>query len=590
MTLAMPLSITSAQPIGFIGLGAMGAPMARRLAGLGWNVLVHDVNEQAVQSVVACGGHAVESARDMACQARLVMTCLPSLEVLRKVVLGADGLHEGTAIEAYVDFSTTGAQFARDMAQALRQRGIQMLDSPITGNVTTAGNGQLGIMCAGPLPAFELAKPVMDALAGLAVLYLGAQSGKAQTLKLLNNLLSATGMAASCEAFILGAKAGLDPLVMLDIINAGEASSSATRNKFARSVLPRRFDFGARMAITAKDTSLTVKESEDLGVPMWIGQAVQQVWKFAASQGGAERDGTSLITYLEPLAGIEVRLPPAPPAAAAPDHEPAHPAIERYLIVCEPAVRDVLAARTQGWPHCQVVAPAEGQDGAELILSPHAAGGGRRAVVNACLMPSTRAAGIAAQLARRGDDCIDALLTGTAAEIASGAAAVLVSGAAAAVDAARPLLEAMGGRVFVVSARPGAAQTMQQINGALAATLLGATCEAFVAGARAGLDPLTMTKILGLETGRNVFSARVIPGQVATRAFGHGRPLGQPARELQLLADEAHRLGVTPWILDKARLLYALAARLGSPQDDVTRLITHYERWAGVQVKAQDNP
>ena len=147
----------------------------------------------------------------------------------------------------------------------------------------------------------------MRDLASTIVLYLGEETGKAQTLKLLNNLLSATGMAASCEAFILGVKAGLDPQTMLEIINAGDASSSATRNKFPRSVLPRRFDFGARMAITVKDISLTVKEAEDLGVPMWIAQSVRQVWKYAASQGGSEKDGTALITFLEPWAGIEVR-------------------------------------------------------------------------------------------------------------------------------------------------------------------------------------------------------------------------------------------------------------------------------------------
>ena len=129
-----------------------------------------------------------------------------------------------------------------------------MLDSPITGNVVTAGNGKLGIMCSGPLAAFRHAEPVMRDLASVVVLYLGDETGRAQRLKLLNNLLSATGMAASCEAFILGVKAGLDPETMLEIINFGEASSSATRNKFPQSILPRRFDFGARMAITAKDT------------------------------------------------------------------------------------------------------------------------------------------------------------------------------------------------------------------------------------------------------------------------------------------------------------------------------------------------
>ena len=176
------------------------------------------------------------------------------------------------------------------------------------------------------------------------------ETGKAQTLKLLNNLLSATGMAASCEAFILGAKAGLDPQTMLEIINSGDASSSATRNKFPQSILPRRFDYGARMAITAKDISLTVGEAEELGVPMWIARSVQQVWTYAVSQGGADRDGTALITYLEPWAGVEVRSRPqaAPvrPTDATPRKE-----FGALVVVCEPQTLPLLARRlrAQSW-------------------------------------------------------------------------------------------------------------------------------------------------------------------------------------------------------------------------------------------------
>ena len=150
----------SSEPIGFIGLGAMGAPMARHLASLGYRLLVHDLNARAVQSVVECGARAVGSAKAIASEARLVFTCLPSLEALRTIALGEDGLQAGDAIETYVDLSTTGANFAREMAAALAPRGIAMLDSPITGNVITAGNGKLGIMCSGPLDAFRHAEPV----------------------------------------------------------------------------------------------------------------------------------------------------------------------------------------------------------------------------------------------------------------------------------------------------------------------------------------------------------------------------------------------------------------------------------------------
>ena len=340
----VPQTPPRTEPIGFVGLGAMGAPMARRLANLGYKLVVHDINPHAVQSVVDCGARSLPSAKFVASEAKLVFTCLPSLEALRETVLGDEGLHAGSAIETHVDLSTTGAHFAREMAGGLDRRGIMMLDSPITGSVTTAANGKLGIMCSGPLAAFRHAEPVMRDLASAVVLYLGDRTGKAQTLKLLNNLLSATGMAASCEAFILGAKAGLDPQTMLEIINSGDASSSATRNKFPQSILPRRFDYGARMAITAKDISLTVGEAEELGVPMWIARSVQQVWMYAVSQGGADRDGTALITYLEPWAGVEVRsrgqAAQARPADAVPRKEPG-----ALVVVCEEQTLPFLARR-----------------------------------------------------------------------------------------------------------------------------------------------------------------------------------------------------------------------------------------------------
>ncbi|UUZ77230.1 NAD(P)-dependent oxidoreductase [Polaromonas sp. P1(28)-13] len=216
------------------------------MAGLGYPLVVFDLNAAAVQAVVDCGARRAASVSAIASEAKLVFTCLPSLQALHQVILGPQGLHTGSAIRAIVDFSTTGSAFACEIAEGLRESGVMLLDAPITGNVTTAGNGKLGIMCSGPEEAFRMAEPAMRDLASAIVLYLGEQTGRAQRLKLLNNLLSATGMAASCEAFILGVKWGLDPQVMLQIINDGEASSSATRNKFAQAILPRRFDFGAR--------------------------------------------------------------------------------------------------------------------------------------------------------------------------------------------------------------------------------------------------------------------------------------------------------------------------------------------------------
>ena len=587
-------AVPTREPIGFIGLGAMGGPMVGRLLSLGYEVVVCDVNPQALQTARAAGARVAASPKEVASQAAVVCSCLPSLDALRQVVLADEGVSNGNCAEILVDFSTTGSEFARDLAARLSPRGIALLDAPITGGVVTAGNGGLGIMCSGPRAAFERVEGMMRDLASAVVLYLGERTGTAQTLKLLNNLLSATGMATSCEAFILGFKAGLDPWRMLEVINAGDASSSASRNKFPKSVLPRRFDYGARMAITAKDTSLTVAEAEALGVPMWIGQAVRQVWNVAASQGGANNDASSLITYLEPWAGVEVRsaATSAPPRdAVAPTDAPA------LLMVCDARTRAALSrVAEQGGGRLVrdavtwIVVDAEARGDDVCAALPPRNALRPRTVVNLCAMNSSDTSALKQTVTRAGDGYVEALAVGPPRDLGTPRALFVVAGSAEHCAQAAPWLASSGGRALWVSARPGDARLMSDIHEAVFATLLAATCEAFVAGAKAGLAPDSMARIMGVETGRNAASATIIPEQVATRRFDHGRTIGELQRALDRACDAARELGVTPWILEKTRLLYGLASRLGSPADDASRLINHYERWAGVEVRAAAAP
>ena len=585
--------------IGFVGLGAMGGPMARRLVALGHEVLVYDLNPVALQAVTATGARGSVSLPEVAEAASLVFTCLPSLQALREVLDGPQGLR-GAALRTVVDCSTTGSAFALAMAQALAQRGVMLLDAPITGSVVTAGNGQLGIMCSGPRAAFEQAEPVMRDLAGAVLLYLGEDSGQAQRLKLLNNLLSATGMAASCEAFVLGVKWGLDPEVMLRVINAGEASSSATRNKFPTAILPRRFGYGARMAITAKDTALTIEEAEALGVPMWIGQAVRQLWHYAASHGGAELDGTTLITFLEAWAGVEVRGGPGPVQMQA--ERPADGGSMRQPMVLLCAQDDAHAVRARLQAQAWTLAETSAASGANarrhvriVPVSPEAPASEvldrvwpdrKGLVVNLCPMPTGVSAELSRALAEHEGVYLDAALADAAWRTGRSDAMLLVAGPGAVVQEAQPLLQAFSTQVLHMSPRPGGAHLLQQIEGSLASTLLAVTCEAFVVGARSGLTPESMTRIMGVETGRNAASARILPQEVATRRFAHGKRMADACRELDQLSQEAARLGLSPWVLDKARLLYRLAAQLGRPEDDISRLALHYEAWAGTAVRA----
>lgn len=290
--------------LGFVGLGKMGGPIATRLVQHGRPVTVFDIDSAAVARLVSAGAVAASSPRAVADAAEIVFTCLPSLDAVNAVVQGDDGVCHGRSVKALVDCSTTGPEFATALGAALSGRGIGMLDSPISGGVKRARDGELSWIVSGPKPLAERVAPLVEPCGRF--FHVGEMPGQAQTMKLLNNLLSNIATAATYEAFVMGAKAGLDPDVMLDVINASTGVNNCTLNKMPRSVLPRTFDYGSNMEITYKDITLCMKEADRLGVTMLLGNMARQLWAYGYHHGGAKRDSSSLITYLEDWAGVKV--------------------------------------------------------------------------------------------------------------------------------------------------------------------------------------------------------------------------------------------------------------------------------------------
>jgi 3-hydroxyisobutyrate dehydrogenase-like beta-hydroxyacid dehydrogenase len=290
--------------LGFIGLGKMGAPMARRLLEAGHNVLVHDISAPAMRQLQDAGARAANSPREVAAQAGIVFTCLPSLDAVREVVTGPNGLTHGGAVEIVIDTSTTGPEFAELLGKELAQRKVHLLDAPVSGGVQRACDGKLSVIVSGEHAAFMHAMGLLECLG--KVHYMGSRSGQAQMMKLVNNLLSQISTAATYEAFVLGAKAGLDPDAMVEVINHSTGVNNCTTHKMPRSVLPRTFDYGSNMEITYKDISLCMKEAERLGVTMFLGNMAKQLWGYGVNHGGAKRDSSTLITYFEEWAGVQV--------------------------------------------------------------------------------------------------------------------------------------------------------------------------------------------------------------------------------------------------------------------------------------------
>jgi len=291
--------------IGFIGVGQMGAPMAERLVAASHEVAVFDANPAAMQPLVARGAIGAASAREAAAGAEVVFACLPSPEISRSVALGADGIAGVEGVRIYIETSTIGTAALKAIASGLKARGISVLDAPVSGGPRGARAGKLATMVAGERAAFDRARPLFEAIAG-KVFYVGAEPGLAQITKLANNMISAAAMAVSMEAAAMAVKAGVDAHTLIDVVNASTGRNTATSDKFPQSILPRTFDYGGKLGIMYKDVELCFAEARALGVPMWVGSAVVQLWFQAMTEGRGQDDYTTLMKTIEGWAGVKV--------------------------------------------------------------------------------------------------------------------------------------------------------------------------------------------------------------------------------------------------------------------------------------------
>ncbi len=288
---------------GYLGVGNMGQPMAGKLLDGGHKLTVFDISEDAMRPLLERQARRAASPRDLADQCEIVFVSLPTLAAFRAVAFGNDGLTKGRKMKFLVNTCTVGVPFVREIERAMQAQGVTVVDCPISGGPPGARAGTLSVMVSGDPAAVERVRPMIS-LWGRALTVAGDTPGAAQVLKLTNNILSAVALAATAEAFVMGAKGGLDPEIMLSAINAGSGRNSATEAKFPLSVLTRSFDFGAEMHILMKDIDLAIAQGEDLGVPMWVCQAARLVFKHAMHQGAAREDLTAIVKYVEREAGF----------------------------------------------------------------------------------------------------------------------------------------------------------------------------------------------------------------------------------------------------------------------------------------------
>ena len=292
----------SDSPIGFVGLGAMGRPMAVNLAKSGQSMVVRDVNPTANDILAQRGAEVAESVVEVANKSETVLACMPSVAIAELVANEASG---GSAIKHFINLGTTGSKFSKTLADMFAANGIAYLDAPISGGPPGAEAATLSIMCSGDKGAFETAKPSLDVMCAKLV-YISDQPGAAQTMKLVNNIMSFCNLVAASEAMSLGAKAGLDPDVMVEVINASSGRNSASQDKIPKAVLPRTFDYGGANYIIEKDLELWRQEAEAYEVPGYMGNLVRTLFRQMIAEEGKDADFTRIFMLMERMAGVEM--------------------------------------------------------------------------------------------------------------------------------------------------------------------------------------------------------------------------------------------------------------------------------------------
>jgi 3-hydroxyisobutyrate dehydrogenase-like beta-hydroxyacid dehydrogenase len=290
--------------IGFIGLGKMGQPMARRLIEAGHTLVVYDTRNDAVAPLLALGAKLASSPADVADRVETVMASLPSLQISEKVALGEGGVIHGKKVKRLVDLSTTGSRVAAEICAELAKKNIVQIDSPVSGGVGGANKGTLAVMVSGPQADIDVVKDALSVFGKVFVI--GNKPGMAQTMKVANNFLSATAMAATSEAVAMGVKAGLDPAIMIDVINAGSGRSTASADKFPKTILPRTFDYGFATGLMLKDVRLCAEEAKGLDVPHAVMSAVLEQWEITNTEFGSDTDFTAIMQMIERRAGVTV--------------------------------------------------------------------------------------------------------------------------------------------------------------------------------------------------------------------------------------------------------------------------------------------
>jgi 2-hydroxy-3-oxopropionate reductase len=298
--------IGMAERIGLIGVGIMGKPMARNLVKAGYELVIHNRSRGAVDELVAESDKitAANSPREVAEQVETVILMLPDSPDVTAVVFGEDGvLGAMNAGNLLIDMSTIAPATAIEVNQALAERGASALDAPVSGGDKGAIAGTLSIMVGGDAADFERAKPIFEAV-GKTIVHVGA-AGAGQTVKACNQVVVAINYAAVSEALVLGAKAGVDPAKIIEVLNGGLAASRVMEMR-GPTMVEHNFTPGFRVNLHRKDLGIALSTGKEYEVPLPVTALIEQLFDALAANGKGELDHSALVTLFEQMANYTI--------------------------------------------------------------------------------------------------------------------------------------------------------------------------------------------------------------------------------------------------------------------------------------------
>jgi 2-hydroxy-3-oxopropionate reductase len=290
---------------GFIGLGIMGKPMSKNLLKAGYKLVVYDINADAVRELAAAGAATASSPKEVARQCDIIVTMLPNSPHVKAVALGPGGIIEGArAGMILVDMSSIAPLAAQEVAKSLAEKGVEMLDAPVSGGEPKAIEGTLSIMVGGKKEIFDCCKEMLGKM-GASVVLCGS-IGAGNTTKLANQIIVALNIAAMSEALVLGAKAGVNPETIYQAIRGGLAGSTVLDAK-APMVLSGNFKPGFRIELHIKDLANALETAHEVGVPLPLTSQVMEIMQALKVDGKAGNDHSGIIQFYEKLARCEAR-------------------------------------------------------------------------------------------------------------------------------------------------------------------------------------------------------------------------------------------------------------------------------------------